>query len=54
MMTIIYIFYVDKFNIYNFILDPHNDHIFIMLLRIIVNFSIFKYHVSITYRILLF
>jgi len=55
MITIIYIFYVDNFSTYNFILDSHNnDHIFIMFLRIIVHFSIFIYHVSITYHVLLF
>jgi len=53
MITIIYIFYVDNFSIYSFILDSHNnDHIFIMFLRIIVHFSRFIYHVSITYHVL--
>jgi len=48
-MTIIYIFYVDNFSTCSFNLDSHkNNHIFIMLLRIIVYFLIFIYHVFIT------
>jgi len=55
MTTIIYIFYVDNFSTYSFNFDSHkNNHIFIMFLRIIVYFSIFIYHVSNTYHILLF
>jgi len=48
------IFLVTKIGPYLGILDPHNnDHIVIMLLRIIAHFSIFIYHISITYCILL-
>jgi len=55
MMTIIYIFYVDNFITYSFNLYSHNNnYIFIMFLRIIIHFRIFIFHVSITYRILLF
>jgi len=54
-MTIIYIFYVDNFSTYSFILDSHNkNHIFIMFLRIIIHSSIVIWHISITYCILLF
>jgi len=50
MITIIYIFYVDNFSTYNFILDLHNhDHIFIMFFKNYCSLSQYSYTTYISY-----